>query len=430
MEDNKLTDFDTTFTSEISSLLDSDEGFSKLAIKTDVLKGAISKIERSVAKLAVREIDKYIYFEANEEGLTFSAANSQWIIQSIIKNTEKEEKYQILSGLPFSFCILGSLFADIVRKIHHQEMTLTFEEGRVKIETNSLEFFVPTTDTNEFQKVPEIQINSSFTLKSDILNHLYSNTAYAASTTLTRPVLTGINHSIEDKILSCTATDSLRVARIVFPVDQDISDISTTVPASTALEVCKLLGENQDVTVSLSDRTVVYTIDDTVIYAILLAEEYPNLDRLIPGELPIHFDVTHSYLKEAMSFTSLYETNKQVVFMVNPAHGRLRVKTPSTEKGKFKKDIAISGEGDDMSIVFNSRYLQDALKKYSDQDVLRFSFQHNLAPFVLRLKGSIDENLDLLVPIRHPESKMEAQLDDFKAVTEFKAFRNDFATIQ
>lgn len=431
MENNELTGFDTTLTAGIAGLIDEETSYHKIAIKTDALKNAISKIERSIGKLTTRDIDKYIYLEVTDDQLTFAANNPQWLIQSVVKNTKEDSKFQLLSDYSFSYCILGSLFADIVRKIQHSEMTLTFEEGRVVIETNSMEFFVPTKDSDEFVKSPsDLTVSSSVTLKSDALHYIYSNVSYAASTSLQRPVLTGINHSIQSNELTCTAADGIRVARVVYPLDKEMESISTTVPATVANEICKLIKDDEDVRISLSDKTIVYHFNDTIIFASLLVEAYPEVDKLIPTELPIHIDVTHAFLKEALSFTSLYETDKVVIFMIDPAHGQLRIKTPETEKGKFKKDISISGEGDALSVAFNTRYLEQSLKKFGEQDVLRFTFGNNLSPFLMKLKNGSEQDLDLFMPIRTAESKMEADIVDFKVTTEFKAFKEVFETIQ
>ncbi|MDO6575376.1 DNA polymerase III subunit beta, partial [Staphylococcus pasteuri_A] len=80
------------------------------------------------------------------------------------------------------------------------------------------EFNLNGQDAEEYPLLPKLQTDDSFEMPIDLLKSMIKQTVFAVSTMETRPILTGVNLKLVDKVLSFTATDSHRLAKREIPV--------------------------------------------------------------------------------------------------------------------------------------------------------------------------------------------------------------------
>ena len=92
------------------------------------------------------------------------------------------------------------------------------------IRSGKAEFNLNGQDHDEYPHLPQISEDHVFSIPTDLLKTLIRQTVFAVSTSETRPILTGVNWQIEEGILSCTATDSHRLAMRTAPIEIDTAE--------------------------------------------------------------------------------------------------------------------------------------------------------------------------------------------------------------
>lgn len=412
-----------------------------LAIQTDSLKAAIGKVEKAISKRTTIEIFTYIYIDIQPDLLTFRGVNGDYIEEATIKQNEDQSNFKITAGNGGSVCFPGAKFVDIVKKLQHKDTAIKIEEYKAVIKSGRPKFSINGVSGDEFPAMPDIDpaTSVSISLHSDILSTMYNKTMYAASASETRPILTGVEHKILDNNFKCVATDSHRLAQYVHEMDEEnLPDFNAVVPASVLKEVKKHLDAySGEVLLHLSDSQLIYEFFDVRLSTRLLDGNYPATERLIFKEANIGVTFIAGPLKEMLTRATVMNEDKPIRIKIKPELNQCRISTLENQIGAFQEDITtLKGEGPDIELCVNVRYLQDALSKYGADDYVRFEFLEALRPFKLRLLDGNPDCLEIVLPVRSFDNNNttdEVVIENFQdamAVQEFNPFEDDFNNIE
>lgn len=411
-----------------------------LAIQTDLLKAAVSKVEKSISKRTTIEIFTYIYIDIQPDLLTFRGVNGDYIEEATIQQNQDQTNFKVTSGNPGSVCFPGAKFVEIIKKLQHKDTAIKIEEYKAVIKSGRPKFSINGVSGDEFPKMPEIDpaISTTISLHSDVLSTMYNKTMYAASTSETRPILTGVEHKILDGHFKCVGTDSHRLGQYVHEMDgENLPDFHATVPANVLKEVKKHLDAySGEVLLHLSGSQLIYEFFDVRLSTRLLEGNYPATEKLIFKEANIGVTFIAGQLKEILTRSTVMNDDKPICIKIKPELNQCRISTDESQLGAFQEDITtLKGEGPDIELYANVRYIQDALSKYGSDEYVRFEFLEALRPFKLRLLDGNPDCLEIVLPVRKPDMKpgSEVVIDNFQdsmAVQEFNPFEEDFEEIE
>ena len=171
------------------------------------------------------------------------------------------------------------------------------------------------------------------------------------------------------------------------------------IPAKNLNYIIRILGEvNGDINVSIADNQVVCTADDLYCTTRLIDGMYPDYTRIIPDEETTTVTVLKSDLVQTLKMLGIFSDKlNQVEFEINPAEKVCRFTTQNSDKGDTMSDIQAALDGDPLTLVFNLKYLSDAMQSIAT-DSLVISLTQPNRPMIVQ--GVSDNSfLYLISPI-------------------------------
>lgn len=417
-----------------------------VAIQTDVLKSLISKVERAVSKRTTIEIFKFIYMDFQEHKIIVRAVNSDYTSEAFVDQLEDKSNFAITDGKPGTICFPADKLIPIVKRLNSKNSSITITQNVAVFKSGRPKFDLNGVDGTEFPRTPDTgESEATISIHPNVLSMMYDRTIYAASTKESRAVLIGVHHKIEDNFLTCVSTDSHRLGQYVYELDGEYENVSRTIPASILSEAKKHLDATEkEVKVHFCKSHVVYEYENVTLYARVLEDKYPATDRLIfsTEQAGSSFVIHAGMFKTLLDNSTVYNPDQPIIIRIKPELNQLRVNTREAGIGAFQEDLAITeGQGADLVLAVNVRYLQEAFSKYNTDSYVKFEFMPateqkpaGMQPFKSLLKNGSPDCLELFVPVRTDQVKYkeEVVIDNFQGIPEFEfdPFEKEFKEIE
>jgi DNA polymerase-3 subunit beta len=296
--------------------------------------------------------------------------------------------------------VLPKQITEIAKKLKKDvDLKLTNFNLTIKYGKKS-EFNLNTFDPEEYPNLPNFDIeNPTFSIKGTDFNSFIKKTAYAAADSEIRPILTGINLSIEEDCMKLVCTDSHRLGQVKTKM-ADNKSMKLVIPAKSLDKIAKIFDLQDDVSVYCeSDNQVVFKNGALFFYSRLLDGNYPDTSRLIPTDFKAEMKINRKELLDGLDRISGIANDSGVVKL--HVNGAATISTGQSQIGKGVEVIdyvELTGE-DDFTISFSARYMMDALKTIDDE-IVNFKYQGNMRPFLVTPVSSEFEELQLILPVR------------------------------
>ncbi|PAE27266.1 DNA polymerase III subunit beta [Oceanobacillus profundus] len=375
----------------------------KFIIKRDRLIAGIQDVMKAISSRTVIPILTGMKIEAKQYGITLTGSDSDISIESYIPAEEDDMVYveQIEEG---SIVLQAKYFPDIIRKLPENTVEIEVDSNlKVTIRSGKAEFNLNGQDAEEYPLLPKLQTDDSFEMPIDLLKSMIKQTVFAVSTMETRPILTGVNLKLVDKVLSFTATDSHRLAKREIPVaDANIAFQQVVVPGKSLNELYKILDDTEEtVEISVTNNQILFRTKHLNFLSRLLDGNYPETSRLIPEQSKTKIQVKTKELLNTIDRASLLakEERNNVVRLFTPNDSVIEISSNSPEVGNVVEEIGIQAmEGEELKISFSSKYMIDALKAIEYDEVI-IEFTGAMRPFVIHPLNE-DSILQLILPVR------------------------------
>lgn len=186
------------------------------------------------------------------------------------------------------FCINAKAFRDAVALI---DGNFTIEIDKMaKITYASGSMDLPITNEKDYPIINKEVKGDSFTIKSSDLYDLYANAKLFCGSDELRPTMMGVYNELSKNILKIASTDTLKLFFEKMDIYED-KTLSFILPSSATSMVLDLLKDSNEVSVSVSEKNVLYTTLDGGVIARLIEGKYPNAESIAKKKLPIRCKV-------------------------------------------------------------------------------------------------------------------------------------------
>ena len=162
----------------------------------------------------------------------------------------------------------------------------------------------------------------------------------------------------------------------------------------------KILGEEGDVEFTIGNRHIMFQMGDATLVCRLLDGEFLDWRRVVPTNCPIQLvadvgELTRSLERVGLIVSEKYKSPVRCRF----GNQELKVKTKTTI-GDAEDQCSFAGDGKELEIGFNVRYLCDALHAVpSDEVVLELT--NGLSPIVMTpVEGDKYDFSYMVLPVR------------------------------
>ena len=355
------------------------------------LQEAIQNVSRAVSAKSSLSVLEGILLTAAPGRLTLTGYDLDLGISTTIEAQVEEEGSLVLAA---------NIFGDMVRKMPAEEVLIQSNERMLTtVKSGISEFTILAQDAADFPELPQVEEENTLTLPQDVLKSMIHQTIYAVATNDSKPVHTGTLFDVEEETLTLVSVDGARLAIRKEPLKSGLA-ASFVVPRKTLAEVEKLLKEEAEAPVELaaSKNHVVFKIEDYLVISRLLTGEFLNYRSAIPTGGETAVTVSPRRFLESIERTSLLISDR----LRSPARltfeeDLIRIVCTSAI-GKAYDEVPCKIEGPAVQIGFNSRYLQEALKACTEDEV-RLELGGPLSPMTIRPPQG-DSYLFLVLPVR------------------------------
>ena len=319
-------------------------------------------------------------------------------------NMETAITYQIDAEVADSGeCILpAKLFGDIVRRLPEGPVTVVVDDNyKVSIRAGYASFTISAENAEDYPELPDVGDGRAIRIPQCELKNLISGTIFAVSENQGRPIHTGVKFEVTADSVSAIAVDGFRLARRTYhPENETGRQLSFVVPAAGLKEVEKILTDSdEDVAFTLGSKHILYQIGNATLVCRLLEGEFLDWRRVVPTNCPIKLvahvsDLASSVDRVGLIVSEKYKSPVRCTF----SNQVLNMRT-STTIGAAEDRCAIAGDGKELEIGFNVRYMADALRAVPSEEVT-LELTNGLSPIVLTPVDDKHDFAYMILPVR------------------------------
>ena len=300
-------------------------------------------------------------------------------------------------------CIMPArLFFDIIRKLPDDEVTVSVDESfRVSIRGGISSFTITAMTAEDYPELPDVESEKGIPVPQRELREMISGTIFSASENMARPIHTGCLFEIADESVTVVAVDGYRLALRRYIPEQPLErTVKFVAPAAALKEVEKILDDTDDpAVIYLGTKHILFMIGDATLVCRILEGEFLDWRRVLPQNNPIKVaanvrEVTDSIERVSLVISEKIKSPVRCTFGHNTADFR----TTSTI-GEAHDMCSTAGDGKDLEIGFNCRYLLDALRAVPDGECM-LELSNGLSPIVLTPCDDTRRYSYMVLPVR------------------------------
>ena len=319
-------------------------------------------------------------------------------------NMETAITYQIDAEIsdPGACILPAKLFGDIIRRLPEGPVTVVVDENyKVSIRAGFASFTISAESAEDYPELPDVAGNRSVRIPQSALKELIGSTIFAVSENQGRPIHTGVKFEVEEDRVSAIAVDGFRLARRTYHTGENVGrKISFVVPAQGLKEVEKILQDSdEEVAFVLGSKHILFQIGCATLICRLLEGDFLDWRRVVPTNCPVKLvahvsDLASSIERVGLIVSEKYKSPVRCVF----SNQVLLLRT-NTTIGAAEDRCSIAGDGKELEIGFNVRYLADALRAIPCDEVV-LELTNGLSPIVMT---PVDEKYDfsyMVLPVR------------------------------
>lgn len=294
------------------------------------------------------------------------------------------------------------LASDIIRRMPDAAVSVTVgDDLLVSVTGGDVSYQIPGLSAADFPELPLVDGDHVLTGKQSALKAMIEETVFAVSTSEARPVHTGALFETEGLDLDMAAVDGFRLAVRKEPLDRiEGGKISFVVPGSALNEVKNICSDTDSpITITLGGRHILFETEDVQLITRRLEGEFLDWRGAVPRDNPIAVSVACKDLMTSLDRVGVVISEK----MKSPVRcrfgqGRLDLwaRTPA---GEARDVCPIEGDGQDLEIGFNDRYLMDALR-HAPADRVRIELKSGVSPAVMVPEDGEEKFLYMVLPVR------------------------------
>ena len=299
-------------------------------------------------------------------------------------------------------CIMpAKLFFEIVRKLPDEAVSISVDENfKVSIKAGISSFTITAGSAEDYPELPEVESNKGIYIPQNKMREMISGTIFSASENFARPVHTGCLFEIENECVTVVAVDGYRLAlRRYFPEESLERTVKFVIPAAALKECEKILEDEGNAVLYLGPKHILITMGAATLVCRILEGDFLDWRRVLPQDNPIKLTSNVSQLQNSIERVGIVISEKikspvRCKFGLNEA----QFQTVSTI-GEAHDSCSMAGDGKDLEIGFNCRYLLDALRAVETDEVC-LELVNGLSPIVLTPCDGSGSFAYMVLPVR------------------------------
>ncbi len=347
----------------------------KLQIEKQSLVNGVSIVSKAVPSKTTMPILECILIDASGEYIKLIANDTELGIETTVVGAIDE---------PGIIAIDASIFGNIVRKLPDGMVTIATDGEKVAIRCGNAKFNILGHDGADFSYLPDVDHGYGIEVSEFTLKDIIAKTIFSLATNDSNKMMTGELMEIQDNTLRLVALDGHRISIRKVELKESYNNKKVVVPGKTLSEISKILGSDMEkmVKIYFTDKHAVFEFDSTVVVSRLIEGEYFKVDQMISSDYEAKITINRQEFLSCLDRSTLLvkeEDKKPIILLVRDGNVEFKI---STALGSMDENIEVEKEGCDLNIGFNPKFLIDALRAISEDQVTIYLLNSRAPAFI------------------------------------------------
>lgn len=365
----------------------------KVSLLSENLQKKISFLNRAVSTRSQLPVLSNFLIKTEKGKIVFYATDLEIGISTSITGSIEEE-----GGIT----VPAKIFSELINGIGEGKITLETKGNNLEITGQKTKTTFQTIAEDEFPKILESKGEEIIKAKREDLEREFSKIVYSASQDSSRPALSGVLIDKDKQGVLVVSTDGFRLS-----IKRNMSlgpkkglEKGLLISSRVIREFLSIKDEAKDVTISVSEKNnqVIFETGETILVGRLIDAEYPNFEKIIPGDFGTSTQMEKNEILNAVKIASVFARESANIIKFSISKDKIIVSANSPSVGENTVEVEAKTTGEENEIAFNGRYLLDFLSN-TDSESLVLQMTGPLNPGVFKTPGDADF-LHLIMPIR------------------------------
>ncbi len=330
--------------------------------KSDILNG-LQIASKAVPTHTTMPILQCILLRAQDHKITLTANDMDMGIETDIEGQIIEEGIIALDA---------KFFLDIIRKMPDNQISIETDENyNTFITCEKSKFNIVGKSGDDFTYLPEVEKNDEIIISQFTLKEVIRQTIFSIAENDANKIMGGELFEVNGDRLKIVSLDGHRISIRQTDLRNSYDPIKVIVPGKTLNEINKILSgdADKDVTISFSDKHIIFEFDHTIVVSRLIEGQYFNVDQMISLDYETKVTVQKRNFLDCIDRATLLVKEgdkKPIIIDINNNHMELRI---NSVNGSMNETVDIRQEGADLMIGFNPKFMIDALRAIDDEKI-------------------------------------------------------------
>lgn len=346
---------------------------------------AISLIERSSGEISNLPILKNILIRAGEGMITLMATNLEIAVTAGVAGKIIEDG---------TVTIPLSLLSNLINNLQSDRLNVEAKGALIEIKTDNYTATLQGLPADDFPVAPKIKDLSQYLeIKGILLKEALYQVMAAATVSDLRPELNSVffNFSLEKLVLA--ATDGFRLGEKTIPgnsiTNKGNESFKVLVPLKTAQEIARTVNNDEEVKIYHDENQILFKTPRMELISRLIEGNFPEYSQLIPEKTITEVIIERDEFANAAKLVSVFsQKNSEVEINIHEDKKTITIKSADQTLGENAYIVPAKIKGEAMDVVFNWRYLNDAIKIINTKEIF-FGFQEDMSPSIIKPNGDI-----------------------------------------
>ena len=375
----------------------------KLTILQEKLKEGIEIVERLSAKSLSLPILNNIFIKAEKNFLNLTTTD----LETGIKwwGLAKVEKEGVIT-------VPARVFSSFLNFLPNKQVILELKNSTLTVECENYRTTLKGLNPEDFPIIPQINEGESVSVDSRSFCQGLSQVADIATSSTTKPEISGVFFIFQKDFIKMAATDSFRLGEKTFYYNLKTAsalskEYTLILPQKAAKEIINIFeGKEGELRICFSPNQILFELlmaetshPQTQLVSRLIEGEYPNYQEIIPKkyEAQVVFQ-RNEFLNQIKSAALFSGKVNEVKFKIDPRKNKVGIFSQSPDLGEYHGDLTSKIKGKELEVSFNYRFLTDGLLNIKSPEAV-FELTGSEGPGVLKPAGD-ESYIYVVMPIK------------------------------
>lgn len=357
--------------------------------KVDLVKG-VNIVLKAVPAKTTMPILECILIDATKNEIKFTANDMDLGIETTVTGKISEKGKVALDA---------RLFSEIIRKLPDNEVTIKTDSNyQALISCEKAHFTISGKEADDYPYLPYVEKDHFITVSQFTLKEVILQTIFSIAQNENNRMMTGELFEINDNILKVVSLDGHRISIRRIELKQSYDHKKVVVPGKTLSEISKILtgGPEDPVNIYFTENHILFEFDETIAVSRLIEGEYFRIEQMLSNDYETKLRINKREFIDCIDRATLLVKEgdkKPIIIGIDDETMELKI---NSQVGSMDEQISITKEGKDILIGFNPRFLMDALRVISDEEITIYLVNPKAPCFI---KDEEESYIYLILPV-------------------------------